>query len=51
MLIVRPPVWEIVVHLAARRNLLDRKRGSIAYSFSISSAYWPDMIEILLKRT
>ena len=34
-----------------RRNLLNLKRGSITYSFSLSSSYRPDMTEILLKRT
>ena len=35
----------------SRRNLLNRKRGSIAHSFSLSSAHRPDMPEIVLKRT
>ena len=35
----------------SRRNLLYRKRGSIAHSLSLSCAHRPDMTEILLKRT
>ena len=32
------------------RGFLDRKRGSIAHSLSLSSAHRPDMTEIPLKR-
>ena len=32
-------------------NLSNRKRGSIAYTFSLSSYHRPDIIVILLKRT
>ena len=35
----------------SRRNLLNRKRGSITHSLSLSSKHRPDMTEILLKRT
>ena len=34
-----------------RRNLLNRKRRSIAHSLSLSSAHRPDMTEMLLKTT
>ena len=34
----------------SRRNLLNRKLGSIAHSHSLSSAHRPDLTEILLKR-
>ena len=33
----------------SRRNLLNRKRGSIAHSLSLSSSHRPDMAKILLK--
>ena len=35
----------------SRRNILNRKRGSIAHSLSLSFAHRPDITEILLKRT
>ena len=35
----------------SRRNLLNRKPGSIANSLSLSTSYRPDMTEILLKRS
>ena len=35
----------------SRRNLLIRKRSSIAHSLSLSSKHRPDITEILLKRT
>ena len=35
----------------SRRNLLNRKRGSIAYSLSLSTVHCPDMAKILLKGT
>ena len=35
----------------SRRNLLNRKRGSIAHSLSLSTSHRPDMTEILLKRS
>ena len=34
-----------------KRDLLNRKQSSIAYSLSLSSKHHPDMTEILLKRT
>ena len=34
-----------------RKNLLNRKWGSIAHSISLSTSHCPDMTEILLKRT
>ena len=34
-----------------RRNLLNRKRSSIAHSLSLSASHRPDMTETLLKRT
>ena len=35
----------------SRRNRLNRKRGCVAHSFSLSPVHCPDMTEILLKRT
>ena len=35
----------------SRKNLLNRKRSSIAHSFSLSTSHRPDMTETLLKRT
>ena len=35
----------------SRRNLLNRKRGSIAHSLSLSTSHRPDMTEILSKRS
>ena len=34
-----------------RRNLLNRKRSSIAHSLSLSASHRPDMTEILFKGT
>ena len=34
-----------------KKNLLNRKRGSIAHSLSLSTSHRPDMTEILLKRS
>ena len=35
----------------SRRNLLNRKQDSIAYSLSLSSVHCPDVTKILLKGT